>query len=71
MAFDIYDENRRVGLVDFTNLCSRIQSVYIQYCMMLYTTVSNYYLLYIITIWITWTNNYSCSDLVLEKYDVS
>ena len=38
------------------------------YIMMLYT--SNYYLLYIITICIAWTID-SCSDLVLEKYDVS
>ena len=37
---------------------------------MLYTTVMNYYLLYIITICIAWTID-SCSDLVLEKYDVS
>ena len=39
---------------------------------MLYTTVINYYLLlvYIITICIAWTID-SCSDLVLEKYDVS
>ena len=36
--------------------------------MMLYTTVINYY--YIITICIAWTID-NCSDLVLEKYDVS
>ena len=37
---------------------------------MLYTTIINYYLLYVITICIAWTID-SCSDLVLEKYDVS
>ena len=42
----------------------------IAYIMMLYTTVINYYLLYIITICMAWTID-SCSDLVLEKDDVS
>ena len=27
MAFDIYRENRRVGLIHLTNLCTRIQFV--------------------------------------------
>ena len=27
MASDIYDENRRVGRINLTNLCIRIQSV--------------------------------------------
>ena len=32
MTFDIYDEKRRVGLLHLTNLCTKIQSVEIQYC---------------------------------------
>ena len=66
MSLHIYDENGRVGLINLANLFT----YNITYIMMLYITVINYYLLYIVTIRIAWTID-SCSDLVLEKYDVS
>ena len=63
MAFDLYRENRGVGLIHLTNLRTRIQffNYNIAYIMLLYTTFINYYLLYIITICVAWTIN-SCSD---------
>ena len=35
LSFDMYDENRRVGLIYLTNLCTRIPSIYIQYCIII------------------------------------
>ena len=50
MAFDIYDETRRVGLINLSSCAPEsicLNTILHNYIMILYTRIINYYFIYI------------------------